>query len=110
MKRRVTVQDALQKLAETEGKRFVKLFENGTLELELYVPKDVDPQQPHRKDEVYIVISGTGFYVNGKNRDPFGPGDFLFAEAGVLHRFEDFSEDFKVWVLFYGPDGGELKS
>ena len=27
--------------------------------------------------------------------------------AGVGHRFEDFSEDLAVWVIFYGPEGGE---
>jgi hypothetical protein len=25
----------------------------------------------------------------------------------VPHRFEDFSGDLTVWVLFYGPEGGE---
>jgi mannose-6-phosphate isomerase-like protein (cupin superfamily) len=40
-------------------------------------------------------------------RETFGPGDFLFAPAGVEHRFEDFSKDFATWVLFYGPEGGE---
>jgi hypothetical protein len=23
------------------------------------------------------------------------------------HRFEDFTEDFATWVVFYGPEGGE---
>ena len=23
------------------------------------------------------------------------------------HRFKNFSEDFAIWVLFYGPEGGE---
>jgi hypothetical protein len=27
--------------------------------------------------------------------------------AGVVHRFESFSNDLVVWVLFYGPVGGE---
>jgi len=31
----------------------------------------------------------------------FGPHDVLFAQAGVVHRFEDFSDDFLVWVFFY---------
>jgi hypothetical protein len=31
----------------------------------------------------------------------------LFVPAGVEHRFEDFSDDFAVWVVFWGPDGGE---
>jgi hypothetical protein len=28
--------------------------------------------------------------------------------AGTVHRFEDFSDDLTVWVIFYGPQGGEL--
>jgi hypothetical protein len=28
--------------------------------------------------------------------------------AGIEHRFEDFSEDLAVWVVFYGPTGGEV--
>jgi len=27
--------------------------------------------------------------------------------AGVTHRFEEFSDDFGAWVMFYGPEGGE---
>ena len=26
---------------------------------------------------------------------------------GEAHWFERFSDDFAVWVLFYGPEGGE---
>ncbi len=40
-------------------------------------------------------------------RQKFGPGDFLFAPAGVSHRFEEFGADLVVWVLFYGPEVGE---
>ena len=31
----------------------------------------------------------------------------MFVPAGVEHRFENFTEDFKTWVIFYGGDGGE---
>lgn len=34
-------------------------------------------------------------------------GDVLFAPAGIEHRFENFSDDFVTWVIFYGPVGGE---
>lgn len=36
-------------------------------------------------------------------------GDTLFVAAGVTHRFEQFSDDFVTWVVFYGPQGGERK-
>ena len=25
----------------------------------------------------------------------------------AAHRFEDFTEDLVIWVIFYGPEGGE---
>jgi hypothetical protein len=30
-----------------------------------------------------------------------------FSPAGVPHLFEDFTDDFGTWVIFYGPEGGE---
>lgn len=36
----------------------------------------------------------------------FRPDDAL-RRLGCVHRFEEFSDDLAVWVMFYGPDGGE---
>jgi mannose-6-phosphate isomerase-like protein (cupin superfamily) len=107
LSRRISVADAAKQIPGSSGERFAVVFEHGTLEVELYQPRGVDPQQPHRRDEVYVVVSGSGTYVVGSERLTFGPGDFLFAPAGVPHRFEYFSQDLTVWVFFYGPDGGE---
>jgi hypothetical protein len=38
------------------------------------------------------------------SRESFGPGDVLFVPARVVHRFENFTEDLTVWVIFYGPE------
>ncbi len=80
---------------------------HGSLTVRYYAPKDTDPQQPHDQDEVYVIASGAGMFVNGDHRVPFGPGDVLFTLAGQVHRFENFSDDFATWVVFYGPRGGE---
>ena len=66
-------------------------------------------QAPHRRDEVYVVVAGSGTFLNGASRHPFGSGDLLFVPAGVTHRFEAFTDDLVVWVIFYGPDGGEAE-
>jgi mannose-6-phosphate isomerase-like protein (cupin superfamily) len=55
-----------------------------------------------------VVVQGRGFFVNGPERHPFSVGDILFVPAGADHHFEDFSDDLAVWVVFYGPDGGEV--
>ncbi len=105
---RLTVTQSLAKLPGPAGERFVELFQHGTLSVELYAPRGTDPQQPHTRDEVYVVVQGSGQFRNGESRHPFGPGDLLFVPAGVTHRFEDFTEDLAVWVVFYGPEGGEV--
>jgi mannose-6-phosphate isomerase-like protein (cupin superfamily) len=97
----------LGKLPTPEGKPFVVAYEHATLSVELYAPHGVDPQTPHLRDEVYVVVRGEGWFVVGLERQRFGPGDLLFVAAGVEHRFEEFSDDLAVWVIFYGPEGGE---
>jgi mannose-6-phosphate isomerase-like protein (cupin superfamily) len=107
--RQIKLKDALNAVPTKEGKAFANLFNHGSLQVEIYVPKGPDLQKPHSRDELYIVASGTGWFVcqNEDRRMQFSPGDALFAAAGEVHRFEDFSDDFVVWVMFYGPEGGE---
>lgn len=104
---RLTIADALRRLDTVGGERFATVFEHGSLSVEIYAPRGADPQKPHTRDEVYFVSSGRGEYVCGETRQSFGPTDFLFAAAGIEHRFENFTADLAVWVIFYGPEGGE---
>ena len=90
-----------------QGARSVSLFAHGTMEMKLYAPTGHDPQQPHTRDEVYVVIRGHGRFDNGGEVHAFAAGDALFVPAGRAHRFIEFSDDFATWVVFYGPDGGE---
>jgi mannose-6-phosphate isomerase-like protein (cupin superfamily) len=103
----VTVPDALAALPGANGERWVVAFQRGSVQVEMYAPRGTDPQGPHTRDELYVVVSGSGQFLNGGARHPFGPGDLLFVPAGVVHRFEEFSQDFATWVIFYGPEGGE---
>lgn len=107
---KVTVEDALARLPGAEGERFVKVLEHGSLVVEIYAPRGRDPQKPHTHDEVYIVMKGSGQFINGESRAPFGQGDLLFVPAGREHRFENFTDDLVVWVIFYGPEGGEARA
>jgi len=99
--------DALARLAGPNGEHFVELFKSGSLSVELYAPHRTDPQKPHPRDEVYVVVSGTGRFLRADEEVVFERGDVLFVSAGAVHRFVDFSQDFVAWVLFYGPPGGE---
>jgi mannose-6-phosphate isomerase-like protein (cupin superfamily) len=104
---KATVTAAMELLPGPGGERFAWVFGHGSMEVEIYAPRSTDPQTPHTRDELYVVVDGSGTFVNGTERHPFGPGEVLFVPAGVEHRFEDFTDDLAVWVVFYGPEGGE---
>ena len=61
------------------------------------------PQVPHYRDEFYIVASGTARYRWDGGETMIGPGDMMFAAAHTPHGYNQFSKDFSVWVVFYGP-------
>ena len=98
---------AARALAPPPGALSAPVFEHGSLLLKLYAPKGTDAQAPHTRDELYVVAQGNGVFLNGDERHAFACGDALFVPAGVPHRFESFSDDLAVWVMFYGAEGGE---
>lgn len=89
------------------GNLAIPVFAHGTLAAELYEPRGHDAQQPHERDEIYVVARGHAQFFDGTSHRPVEPGAFIFVAAGQTHRFESFSDDFAVWVFFYGPEGGE---
>ncbi|HWJ07563.1 MAG TPA: cupin domain-containing protein [Steroidobacteraceae bacterium] len=89
------------------GERFVRALAHGTMSVELYAPVGNDPQQPHDQDELYFIHRGRGVLRIDQQRYTFAAGDCFFVASGVEHRFEQFSEDFAAWVVFWGPVGGE---
>ena len=105
-RRHVTLAEAIA-APIPDGNLAAPVLAHGSMLVEYYPPRPIDTQKPHTRDELYVIASGTGTFVNGEQRHAFGPGDVLFVPAGVVHRFEEFSDDFATWVIFYGPEGGE---
>ena len=85
----------------------LEVYKHGTMLLEVFAPYKIDYQTPHQQDELYFVMRGKGEFVLGDDRMTFKAGDALFVPAGVVHRFENYSDDFATWVVFWGKQGGE---
>lgn len=79
----------------------VEPFRKGDVSLVFFAPKEVDHQTAHDDDEFYFIARGSGDIVIGEERHQFTPGDTFFVEAGVEHRFENFSSDFATWAIFF---------
>jgi quercetin dioxygenase-like cupin family protein len=91
---------------DSGGRRYREPFTRGRVRFGVYAPQPHDPQQPHAQDEIYIVARGSAVMSQAGTRTPCRSGDALFVAAGHVHRFEEISDDFAAWVLFFdGPDG-----
>jgi mannose-6-phosphate isomerase-like protein (cupin superfamily) len=99
---KLTARDALRRLADTKT-NFARLIEKETFDVSLYKPDKMDPQTPHARDELYVIASGEGQFRCDGLTTAFATGDVLFVAAGVEHRFENFTDDFSAWVIFFGP-------
>ncbi len=105
-KQRLTVENSLNALNHS-GNLFLEVFSHGSLSVEIYQPDKVDKQHPHTRDEIYVIASGSGYFINDGIKQAVETGEVLFVAAGAEHRFVDFTDDFSTWVFFYGPEGGE---
>jgi mannose-6-phosphate isomerase-like protein (cupin superfamily) len=96
-----TAAEVLARLPGPGGERFASALERGTLTIELYAPRGDDPQRPHTRDEIYVVVRGRAQFVCDRSRRAVGVGDVLYVPAHVPHRFEDFGDDLLVWGIFF---------
>jgi mannose-6-phosphate isomerase-like protein (cupin superfamily) len=60
----------------------------------------VDPQKPHREDEMYYVVRGRARMQIGSEHAEVRPGSVIFVEAELEHRFYDIQEELEVLVFF----------
>ena len=80
----IHLSDAQIRIPRRRVEHAVSVLQRGTLDVALSIPRASVKQTPHEQDEVYFVA------------------------AGIEHQIVDVSEDFAVWRLFYGRQGGEM--
>ena len=105
--RHIALEEALSMGPAPAGNLAVPVFRHGSMEAEIYSPVDSDPQNPHDRDEIYVVAVGEGEFFDGEKSVTLKQGSFIFVPAGTPHYFQKWTPGFTVWVFFYGPMGGE---
>ena len=66
-----------------------------------------DPQDPHREDEVYVVVAGEGAVVVDGVRHDLRVGSMVCVPRLVTHSFVDVTTDLVLAVVFGPPEGTE---
>ena len=109
-KKKVSLLEAIEQLKQEVEKPFTVLMRHGTMSVEYFAPQKVDSQSPHRQDELYVVVRGHGQLNRNGEILECKAGDLMFVPAGMEHQFQNFTDDFATWVVFYGKEGGESES
>ena len=97
---KITLAEAVARV-NAEPVPYALLFERGNIAIELFIPRGTHSQIAiHDQDEVYMVLSGVAILDRNGERVTCAPGDVIYVPAGLAHRFESFSSDFRTWVVY----------
>jgi mannose-6-phosphate isomerase-like protein (cupin superfamily) len=83
------------------GVPFITAFKRGNVSLEFFAPRGTDFQTFHEEDEFYFIVKGSGELVIEEKRFACKTGEAFFVPANVPHHFENFTDDFATWVVFF---------
>ncbi len=88
------------------GMPYLEFLRSTDLSVGLYVlpAGSVDTQQPHREDEIYVVMSGKSQFTAGDETRDIQSGDVIYVAREVPHRFHDIVQDIQLIVVFAPPE------
>ena len=102
-----TIDELLSRLPLTANEKWkdgvwdLEPFEKDGVKLVFFAPRGTDYQTSHDEDEFYFIVRGSGnLVIDGESND-FVTGDVFFVAAGVPHHFENFTDDFATWAIFF---------
>ena len=102
-----TVNEFLEKLPLPADEKWkdgvydVEPFEKRNVTLVFFAPRGTDYQTFHDEDEFYFIARGAGELVIENERFECKTGDAFFVPARKKHHFENFTEDFATWAIFF---------
>jgi len=79
----------------------VEPFKKGNVTLVFFAPRGTDYQTFHEADEFYFIARGTAELIVENERFPCETGVCFFVPARKKHHFENISEDFATWAIFF---------
>jgi mannose-6-phosphate isomerase-like protein (cupin superfamily) len=85
-----------------EGRRLgCRTDKEGKVSLVFFAPRNTDYQTSHEGDEFYVIVRGKGCLIIGSDTFSCETGDAFFVPAKTPHHFENFTDDFATWAIFF---------
>ncbi len=79
----------------------VEALRKKNVSLVLFAPRGTDYQNIHDEDEFYFIIRGSGELTIYDKTFCCETGDAFFVPAKVSHCYENFTDDFATWAIFF---------
>jgi mannose-1-phosphate guanylyltransferase len=93
---------------EQEDRNYIDVLGEEAMSVELARYPNPEPKTPHKEDELYVILSGSGRAVVGGENYPVEEGDVVYVERGVEHDFFDIEDEMTALVVFAGAEESVL--
>jgi mannose-6-phosphate isomerase-like protein (cupin superfamily) len=87
---------------QRSGRTYLEFLRVPSMSLGIYAlpAGGIDPQKPHKEDEVYYVLQGRGMIRVGIEDRAVESGSLIFVGANVEHRFHSITQHLTLLVFF----------
>jgi len=103
----VSTSDLAEQLGE-DDEHYLEVLSEESVRVELAEFPNPEPKTPHKEDELYFVISGSGMVHVGGETHAVEEGDIVYVEQGMEHDFFDIEDTMTVLVVFTGAQENVL--
>lgn len=90
---------------ERDDRNYLEVLSEDSLSVEIARYPNPEPKTPHKSDELYVVLSGSGMVRVGNERYAVAEGDVVYVQKGLEHDFFDIEEEVTALVVF--PNSGD---
>jgi mannose-1-phosphate guanylyltransferase len=85
-----------------ENKSYGEVLSEESMRVELAHYPNPGPKTPHKEDELYVILSGSGMVHVGSETYDVSEGDVVYVEQGVEHDFFDIEDEITALIVFAG--------
>lgn len=103
----VSTTDLVKELKQGD-RSYLEVLNEESMSVELARYPNPAPKTPHREDELYFIVSGSGMATVGDETYAVDEGDVIYVRRGVEHDFFDIEGEMVALVVFAGSQESVL--